>query len=92
MSATAYLFHLLTKGLMPLAQISLENKQVGILKVQLSKMADKIDRLITACSASPWVNHWFGMEVVAGLFFSIWWGCGGCLGRFHLENVESGVQ
>ena len=43
MSATAYLFHLLKKSLMPLAQISLENKQVGILKVQLSKMADKID-------------------------------------------------
>ena len=49
MSATAYLFHLLKKSLMPLAQISLENKQVGILKVQLSKMAHKIDRLITAC-------------------------------------------
>ena len=77
MSITAYLFHLLKKSLMPLAQITLENKQVGILKVQLSKMADKIDRLITACSASPWVHHWFGMEVVAGIFFSIWWGGGG---------------
>ena len=78
MSATAYLFHLQKKSLMPLAQISLENKQVGILKVQLSKMADKIDRLITACSAYPWLHHWFGMEVEAG--------------RFHPENVEFGVQ
>ena len=77
MLATAYLFHLLKKSLMPPAQISLENKQVGILKVQLSKMAHKIDRLITGCSASPWVHHWFGMEVVAGLFFSIWLGGGG---------------
>ena len=81
MSITAYLFHLLKKSLMPLAQISLENKQVGILKVQLSKMAHKIDRLITACSASPWVVF----------SFPFGWG-GGCLGRFHPENVESGVQ